>query len=569
MPRNMTLVTRNYDYHHPLKREPLKLYNSDNIDASRLLNAIFEGAIDGIITISEIGIVEAINPAAASMFGYEPSEVIGQNVKMLMPEPYHAGHDGYIHNYKTTGEKRIIGKGREVKGKRKDGTVFPFFLSISEVNISDRRVFAGVIHDVSELKSKEKELIDSQSKFSAVIETAVDGIIIINKMGIIQMANPAVAKLFGHETKDLVQQNIKILMPNPYHREHDGYIHNYKTTGVKKIIGIGREVQGKKKSGQIFPFHLSVSEFRVDGDLFFAGIIHDLTEQKKAENEILRLNEDLEEKVKERTNELDDAVDKLLHTNSKLKKEIKEREKVEEELAKSLEKEKELGELKSRFVSTASHEFRTPLSTILSSASLIRRYETEETQGKREKHISRIKKAVNHLNGILNDFLSLSKLEEGKVEVNKEEIDWDSFTKDIIESVESILKPGQKIQLAKALKKDIFSFDSKLLKNIIINLISNAIKYSDEGKNIILGAEEKEQELLIYVKDEGIGIPEAEQEHLFSRFFRATNAINIKGTGLGLNIVMKYLELMNGGISFTSEEGKGTTFYISIPKEKV
>lgn len=541
-------------------------------EANKILEAIFADAIDGIITIDSKGVVEAINPAAAELFDYLPEEVIGQNIKMLMPAPYQQEHDGYIQHYRDTQKPKIIGIGREVKGQRKDGSIFPFFLSISEIKLEDRNIFAGIIHDISDIKEKEKELLYSQDKFKAIFESAVDAIVIIDKKGIIQLVNPATAHLFGHEVAAMEGQNINLLMGPPHQAEHDDYMQRYQTTQVPKIIGIGREVPAMHKDGHFFPIMLSVSEISLNEQVYYVGLIHDLTKQKEIEHAIQTLNEELEDKVIQRTEELSKVVNKLLSTNKQLKIEIAERKKIEEalidsqkELKTALEKEKELNELKSRFVSMASHEFRTPLSTILSSASLIGKYTTGEQQDKRQKHINRIKSMVNNLTSILNDFLSLSKLEEGRINVLPETFMFNGFCQSIFEEVWPLLKKGQKLDHEMLAPDQEVYLDKQLIKNILFNLISNAIKYSPVDSTIQCHTRSENGFILIDIIDQGMGIPMADQKHLFTRFFRASNAINIQGTGLGLNIVRNYVELLHGSIHFESEEGKGTQFHIKFP----
>jgi signal transduction histidine kinase len=267
---------------------------------------------------------------------------------------------------------------------------------------------------------------------------------------------------------------------------------------------------------------------------------------------------ELERKVQART----EALNRSVH---ELEKEVEVRKKAEEEARKALEKERELNELKSKFVSIASHEFRTPLSTIMSSASLVSQYRQKGELEKIDKHTTRIKSNVNHLTAILNDFLSLGKLEEGRVELNEETLNISDFLREIQEELKSTLKAGQKIAVYSSLENHTIKVDPRMLRNILFNLISNASKYSDENKNIHLTCSFHENNIRISVKDEGIGIPEEDKKHMFDRFFRASNAGNIQGTGLGLNIVKRYIDLLNGTIEFQSEYGKGSTFTIEIP----
>jgi len=394
-------------------------------------------------------------------------------------------------------------------------------------------------------------------RLQSIINTAIDGIITIDDRGAIESINPSAAKQFGYLPDNIIGKNIKMLMPEPYHAQHDGYISNYVKTKIPKIIGIGREVIGKRKDGTVFPFRLAVSEVILNDKIIFTGIIHDLTAVKDAENKLVELNEDLEQQVEIRTNELEDAINRLLMSNKLL-------DQNREELQVSLSKEKELNQLKSRFVSTASHEFRTPLSTILSSASLLGKYNKEGTIAQREKHIQRIKSAVNNLTGILNDFLSLSKIEEGKVNLSYEQINLNDLVLSIKDEVNGLLKAEQVIKI-KADQEYQIKSDKRILKNILFNLISNAIKYSNAHTTIECNISITNDQLSISIIDEGCGIPESEQKFLFERFFRAKNVENIQGTGLGLHIVQRYLNLLSGTISFTSTENIGTTFTIIIP----
>lgn len=403
---------------------------------------------------------------------------------------------------------------------------------------------------------------DVAMRLRAVIDTAIDGIITIDKSGKIESINEAAASLFQYSKEEVMGKNISILMPEPNRSNHDQYIHNYMKTGKAKIIGLGREVEGIKKDGTVFPFSLAVSEVKLAEKVIFTGIIHDMTEIKKAQQHILDLNDALEQKVIERTNELEEVVNELLKINAKLHdREI--------DLKVALEKEKELNVLKSRFVSMASHEFRTPLSTILSSATLIPKYELIDQADKRKKHIERIKNAVENMTGILNDFLSLSKLEEGKTNLKTTNILISEVCEEMMDALQIIKKKGQQIIYHHDDKRQSIYTDKNVLKNILFNLISNAIKYSDEGSKIDCYIESDANYTIFTVKDKGIGIPEAEQKFMFERFYRASNAENIQGTGLGLNIVKSYLDLLKGDIRFESEQGIGTTFKVRIPNEKI
>ncbi|HYD32749.1 MAG TPA: PAS domain S-box protein [Azospirillaceae bacterium] len=248
--------------------------------------AILGAAVDGIVTINDAGIIENFNPAAERIFGYEAREVLGRNVSLLMPEPYRSEHDGYIAAYKATNKPKIIGIGREVIGQRKDGSTFPLDLAVGENRNRGRRLFAGVVRDISERKRAERQLRESEAQTRAILETAVDGIITIDEHGSVLSLNAAAEHLFGYGAAEVVGRNVKMLMPEPYRSAHDEYLANYRQTGERKIIGIGREVQGLRKDGSVFPLELSVGEAVVSGTRFFTGIVRDISERKKTEEEL-------------------------------------------------------------------------------------------------------------------------------------------------------------------------------------------------------------------------------------------------------------------------------------------
>lgn len=380
---------------------------------------------------------------------------------------------------------------------------------------------------------------------NAIINTAIDGIITIDYRGIIESMNPAALQLFGYEKAEVHGRNISVLMPEPDKSAHDGYLHRYQSTGEKRIIGIGREVLGLKKDGSTFPFRLAVSEVKYENRKIYTGFIHDLSREKDAEKSLKEYTEVLEERIKERTAILQTLVNEL--------------EKAKEDVSLSLEKEKELNQLKTRFVSMASHEFRTPLSSVQLSASLIEKYAEKPDSVNIVKHTGKIKNSVGQLTGILNDFLSLEKLEAGKTRAEFQEFDVVKFSEDLIEEMQMITKQNQVIVYQHTGISSCINLDPALLKNSVINLISNAIKYSGENTFIEFITELNGSVLTMTVKDNGIGIPLEDQKNLFEPFFRAHNTGNIPGTGLGLNIVKRYVELMGGTVVCKSAQDKGTT----------
>lgn len=392
--------------------------------------------------------------------------------------------------------------------------------------------------------------MENTALLKAIIENAIDGIITIDERGHIETINPSACKLFQYSPEEVIGKNVSILMPQPYKHEHDSYLQRYQHTGQPHIIGIGREVTGLKKDGSTFPFKLGVSEVQFLGRKVYTGFIHDISREKEAEEQLKDYAAHLEEEVEKRTVWLKDSVTAL--------------QEAKEEVSQSLEKEKELGQLKSRFVSMASHEFRTPLSAVQLSASLIDKYAQPFDNDNIRKHVNKIKNAVGNLTTILNDFLSLEKLEAGKVELVLTNFDLVKLSEEITEEMQLIAKQNQNIIYQHTGTTSMVNLDPNLLKNCIINLIANAIKYSGENTFIEFNTEINEQHCIVTIKDDGIGIPETDQKHLFEAFFRAHNTGNIPGTGLGLNIVARYAGLMNGRVGFRSQLNKGTLFTITF-----
>ena len=412
--------------------------------------------------------------------------------------------------------------------------------------------------------SNNSNSIDINIKFEALFNSASMAIIVVDKQGVIAMANPFANTLFAYNNTSMVGEILEKLIPQRYHHKHVSHREGYIDQPKARTMGLGMTLSAIKKDGTEFPVEISLGHFKTGEEQFAIAYIADISKRKLNEEKILlqqaemeyvneemkKLNANLEATVNSRTNELQITLNALKASK--------------EELTLSLEKEKEVNDLKSRFVSMASHEFRTPLSTILSSISLLSKYINTEEQQKRDKHIERIKSSVKTLTDILNEFLSLGRIEEGKVDVKSVEFDISEFFNDLINEMSVLLKPGQNFKFHHSGQSNTYT-DSNLLKHIMINLISNAIKFSPENSNIIIETEVSANTTLIKITDQGIGIPVSDQVHLFERFFRATNVTNIQGTGLGLHIVGRYIEILKGTIQYHSEFERGSSFEMLLP----
>jgi len=375
-----------------------------------------------------------------------------------------------------------------------------------------------------------------------------EGIMFFDSKGLVSTMNPRAEQMFGYTEKELQSKPVESLIPRSSRVGHIKSREAFVAHPRPRQMGAGRDLEGLRKDGSTFPLEISLSYIQHENETLVVAFITDITVRKKneleLENQRKKLQDytmSLERKVKERTSELEhmnlglqSQIQERKLAEKALKESLEDLKKAEQEILNTLNKERELGEMKSRFVSMASHEFRTPLTTILSSANLIARY--TDNQGAREKHIDRIKSSVQNLTVILNDFLSLEKLESGAQKVEFREFNLSELVEEVREEVQGMKKPNQDIVInGEALT---LTSDPHILKNVLLNLISNAIKYSpDDGKIELNTSNEATYQL--EVKDHGIGIPKKDQEQLFERFHRAENATNIQGTGLGLHIVKK------------------------------
>lgn len=491
------------------------------------LKAVIDTAVDGIIIIDSNGVIQLYNAACEKLFGFSPGQVIGQNVRMLMPPPYRGEHDGYLNNYRETGTRKIIGIGREVVGQRQDGSTFPMELSVGEAMAEGGQLYVGIIRDISERKRAEEALRESEQTIRAVINTAVDGVIIIDDRGLVTMYNPACEKLFGYTAAEVIGQNVRMLMPAPYRAEHDGYLSNYHRTGERKIIGIGREVVGQRRDGSTFPMELSVGETFASGRKVYVGIIRDIT---------LRIR----------------AIEAV--TNAK-----------QAEAA---------NRAKSEFLATMSHELRTPMNGILGMIGLLLDSPLSPEQ---PDFAEAVQKSGETLLTLLNNILDLSKIEAGRFELYDRPFD----PVDVLDGIAAVWESqAQRKGLDFFVAKDLRGItrligDPDRLRQILVNLVANAVKFTSAGfvaLKVKREASTGSKVLLRFeVKDSGIGIDEEVQARLFRKFEQAgaSTARTYGGSGLGLAICRQLAGLMGGDIGVISTPGRGSTFWTTLPFDMV
>jgi PAS domain S-box-containing protein len=545
----------------------IKQYEKD-INETNQYEAFFKHASIGIVVVNKNGEITKANPFLLSLFGYEEGEMIGKKIEILIPGMFHHHHQHHREAYNHNPKNRPMGIGMELYGKKKDGTEFPVEVSLSSYESNGERFsFAFITDNTIRINDKNKifklnndlessvdnrtkeltrtlkvlELLNERHSIAlanqkAILDNAKVMLFAMNAEGLIQFFNPEAIRLTGYDSAEVVKKQNPTFFNNP------------------EDIEVCRQEL-------------------IDHHQIFTSNAFEVIKQKSLLNEINSLECSFVNKKKEKV-PVSLTITPIKNKQNKLigfmgvAIDISERKKAEINLLEALSKEKKLGELKSRFVSMASHEFRTPLSTILSSAYLIEKYNKSSDQAQRKKHIDRIVSAVNNLTNILNEFLSVGKIEEGKLAQHLSTFNLKEFIENIIKEMKSILKKGQYIHYVHEGKEEIL-LDNSLFKNIVLNLLSNAIKFSSENSPIHISTSFLNDDFRVQVRDHGIGIPKEDQEHLMDRFFRGTNAVNIQGTGLGLHIVSKYVEQMKGVITYESQINKGTTFNIFFKPSKL
>ncbi len=492
-------------------------------------NVFSDKSSEGIVIVNSFGIVQNVNPGLQEMFAYEKNELIGQNINLLIPDI-----DKFYSNIeKREFESSVIDSQEncfKLNGRVKDNSKFSLDVSMNHFNVGGQKMTMILIKGVAEVKQPESKAFNANIGLEQQI--GENGIIVSGSQYLIEM----IAKNFPNGVISILDRDF-----------------NYVYLGgldLKKS-----ELSGELKDGNSFLNRIDPAKrFNIRKKLL--GVF----EGKNSSFEVA-----FDDKIY-----MVNAVGlKVLNRSIKqiliVTQNISHLKKTEEDILHSLEKEKQSNERKSQFVSMATHEFRTPLTTILNSTALLSKLiDIEGSEQGVQKQVNRIKSTINLLNNILNDYMSLGRIDDGKIEMKISNINLPEYTSEVLEELQGISKAGQKIEYQHK-GSDMALIDSDMLKNIYHNLISNAIKYSAENDVIRIETSIENNQLKLIVQDSGIGIPREEQKNMFERFFRASNVKGIKGTGLGLSIVKRYVELVDGNIKFFSIPNKGTTFIVDIP----
>jgi protein-histidine pros-kinase len=474
---------------------------------------VLESTPDAIIIANSTGLVVLANSQAERMFGYQNGELRGQPIEVLLPERFRGSHVGHRSTYFTQPRTRTMGAGLELYGLRKDLVEFPVEISLSPINTEEGAMVMSAIRDISDRRKAEQ-------KFRGLLESAPDAIVIVNSSGEIVLVNTQAENLFGYHRRDLLGKRIEVLIPRRFAQRHpelrDGFSHSPRP----RSMGAGLELYGLRADGTEFPVEISLSPLETEGETLVSSAIRDISERKRIEATLHEQREQLER----------------------------------------------ASQAKDRFLANMSHELRTPLNAILGFAQLLDNDALPVSPEQRKEFMGYIQKSGKHLLELINEILDLSKIESGAVTLSMEPVGVD----ELLAETNTMMEP----QAGKRGIRMIFpshtglyvQADRTRLKQIVLNLLSNAIKYNRElGVVVVDCMVTAGNRVRMSVQDTGQGLRAEQMEGLFQPFNRlGQEDSGQEGTGIGLVVTKRLVELMGGSISVSSSPGTGSVFFVEL-----
>jgi PAS domain S-box-containing protein len=508
-----------------------KRQNTEMLKKESMYRILFESVVEAILIINTEGLIIELNDTTVELFGYQREEMMGQKVELLMPQRHIHEHKNFRKDYAKAGQSRKMAEHQELFAKRKNGEEFPVEISLSNFRSEEELFVMAVVSDITERKEAQAKLEMLNTKLEQRVEERSQAL----KES--QVMYKMVARNFPNGVISVLDKDLNYIFVEGMEMYRLG-ITSENLIGSSFLMRISHDVRDiiKDQLLSVLEGRDVGFELETDGRTYLISAVG-LVGKEKEINQILMVSQNITGMKTAEANSL-----------------------------RALEKERSLNEMKTRFVSMASHEFRTPLTTAMNSLNLLSKYiQANRDIEKQERHIERINSAIHHLTNILNDFLSIDKLEQGKINITTSRINLLEFVEEAIDDMAGLQKKNQKILHEHTGEHEVEA-DKMMLKNIFNNLLSNAVKYSPEESTINVETRINDEQFIIVVKDHGMGVPAEDQNHLFERFFRAQNVSDVQGTGLGLNIIKKYVEIVGGTITFSSVEGKGSTFTVSLPR---
>jgi two-component system sensor kinase FixL len=484
--------------------------------AGQSLEWLLVSATDAIVIIDGGGSIVLANPALARLFGYGQDELIGQAIEVLLPARFKQVHGKQRSDYFSQPRPRAMGGDTELFGLHRGGAEFPVEVSLSPLETAQGQPLAmATIHDITSRKHAEAALQESEARMRAVFETAVDAIITIDERGRLERLNPAAERLFGYTEAEVAGKNVSMLMPAPHRDKHDGYLAHYVQTGERKIIGKGREVEGLRKDGSVFPMDLAVAEMRLGERRMFTGMVRDISERKRAEAKNLSLLQELTSANEELTS----------------------------------------------FAYVVSHDLKAPLRGIGSLADWLSTDYADKFNEEGKEHMRLLIQRVHRMSGLIDGILQYSRV--GRVKEAATAVDLNRLLADVID----LLAPPPGIAITVDDRLPTIVAEATRIEQVFHNLISNAVKYMDKPQGAVhIGCVDDGDAWRLSVTDNGPGIESRHFEKIFQLFQTLAPRDRIESTGVGLAIAKKIVEMYQGRIWLTSVPGAGTSFWFTLPK---
>ena len=480
------------------------------------LEWLLVSATDAIVIIDRDGKIVLANPALEQLFGFAENELIGQAIEVLVPTRFKHAHGGQRQAYFDQPRPRAMGGGAELFGQRRDGTEFPVEVSLSPLQTAQGLPLAmATIHDITRRKQAEAALQESEARMRAIFETAVDAIITIDDRGRLERLNPAAERLFGYAEAEVAGANVSMLMPSPHRESHDGYLAHYLQTGERKIIGKGREVEGLRKDGTVFPMDLTVAEMRLGKRRMFTGMVRDITERKQAEEKNLRLLQEITSANEELTS----------------------------------------------FAYVVSHDLKAPLRGIGSLADWLSTDYADKFNDEGKEHMRLLIQRVHRMGALIDGILQYSRV--GRVKEAVAAVDLNHLLVDVID----LLAPPPGIAVTVEGSLPTVVLEPTRIEQVFHNLISNAVKYMGRAEGTVrVRCADDRREWRFSVTDNGPGIESRHFDKIFQLFQTLAPRDRVESTGVGLALAKKIVEMYHGRIWVESVLGTGTTFWFTLPK---